>query len=818
MNNLYNNGGFFWWVGVVEDRNDPLFLGRCRVRVVGYHNASKTELPTSDLPWAFPMQPITSAAMTGIGSAPVGPVEGTWVIGFFRDGDDCQEPIMMGTLGGISQDEWLSSLPPDSGFQDPNKKYPKQELRNEPDTNRLARSSKAGTIVDTKKSARVKGIATANGGPTWDQPEIPYAATYPFNHVMASEAGHVIEVDDTPSAERLHLFHRAGTFVEIDASGTMVRRIVGDDFQILERNGHILIKGSANLTVEGACNIYVKNDCNLEVDGKMVAKVHNDMELNVAGAFKLSADSIDIKTPNDLHVEGKNIHLKASADFVASATGDANVRGTQFKAYGTATAVLNSGGPAIVNGLGLKLMPGVAPTASTADGADAPAPTEKRTPVEPELQELGFKLSAEDREVFEFEKLEARENPSPEAQEYASLKQAELDSNERSAMNSIDEIEDIPIVSDCAISLTIVDAAKKDLKMIETGTLSGSGKNYGGIPGQSIELDAGRAGRIDEMMRACGLDNQAEVRRRGEGYYWCAAAVVSWWQQAGIRVLKSARCRDLAAWGKQKGLYSKSPAVGAMVLYGPEGSEYHIGIVVAIDGRKITTIEGNTSGGGFSRNGCGVFLKNPNPSRVSGYVLPPGCKPAVASTPSVNDDMATVLQKLRGSLPDHVFAELPTVIDQFQINTPQRLIHFLAQAKHESLNFTTPVESISESRANTNYANRLGNGAVHTGDGFKYRGRGYMQITGKETYAAFSRFVPEDVVKYPNLVAEKYPLLSAAWFWTKYKVTRFGNLNFYADQGTDVAAITKVSELVNGGQNGLAERISNFNKFWSRLS
>ena len=90
------------YTGVVENRRDPLRLGRCQVRIVGLHTEQKTVLPTNDLPWAFPMQPVTSAAMNGIGHAPVGPVEGTWVIIFFRDLDE-QQPIMMGTIGGIPQ-------------------------------------------------------------------------------------------------------------------------------------------------------------------------------------------------------------------------------------------------------------------------------------------------------------------------------------------------------------------------------------------------------------------------------------------------------------------------------------------------------------------------------------------------------------------------------------------------------------------------------------------------------------------------------------------------------------------------------------------
>ena len=98
MQRIFNKDGFNWWIGVVEDRMDPEKLGRCRVRIFGYHTDSQELLPTKSLPWAIPIQPITSAAISGIGSSPVGPVNGTWVIGFFLDGEDMQQPAMFGTI------------------------------------------------------------------------------------------------------------------------------------------------------------------------------------------------------------------------------------------------------------------------------------------------------------------------------------------------------------------------------------------------------------------------------------------------------------------------------------------------------------------------------------------------------------------------------------------------------------------------------------------------------------------------------------------------------------------------------------------------
>jgi len=115
MEKYTGKDGFVWWVGVVEDRNDPLLLGRCRIRCYGWHSSDKNKVKTNDLPWAHPVQPISSAAISGVGQSPLGPVEGTWVVGFFRDGDEAQHPVFIGTLGGIPQEPNKTNI----GFNDP---------------------------------------------------------------------------------------------------------------------------------------------------------------------------------------------------------------------------------------------------------------------------------------------------------------------------------------------------------------------------------------------------------------------------------------------------------------------------------------------------------------------------------------------------------------------------------------------------------------------------------------------------------------------------------------------------------------------------
>lgn len=111
MQKIFNKDGFNWWIGVVEDRKDPEYLGRCRVRIFGYHTDNKELLATKDLPWAVPIQPITSASLSGIGSSPLGPVEGTWVVGFFLDGEDMQQPAMFGTIATKAATLSFESIP-----------------------------------------------------------------------------------------------------------------------------------------------------------------------------------------------------------------------------------------------------------------------------------------------------------------------------------------------------------------------------------------------------------------------------------------------------------------------------------------------------------------------------------------------------------------------------------------------------------------------------------------------------------------------------------------------------------------------------------
>jgi putative chitinase len=197
------------------------------------------------------------------------------------------------------------------------------------------------------------------------------------------------------------------------------------------------------------------------------------------------------------------------------------------------------------------------------------------------------------------------------------------------------------------------------------------------------------------------------------------------------------------------------------------------------------------------------------------------------------------LQKLKGHIPDQVIAQLPDTIAKFELNTPLRLAHFLAQAGHESGGFKAVNENLNygakglrgifakyfptdakavlyerkpEKIANLVYGSRMGNGAESTGDGYKFRGRGYIQLTGRDNYVAFSKAINEDLTMNPDLVATKYPLLSAAWFFHK------NGLHKLADGGSTDAVVTSITKRVNGGTIGLADRIKHFKEYYSLLA
>ena len=299
-NHFMGMDGFVWFTGVVEDRDDPDQLGRVRVRILGYHTEDKIKIPTADLPWAHVMHPVTDPSMNGMGHTPSFMVEGTWVLGFFRDAEDKQQPIIIGTLPGVP--ELLGN--PNKGFSDPNRRSddPEKDSYNqsvyprsvgESDVNRLARGvDKETTIIGEKDNTRTIGIPAADDT-YWDEPKSTYNASYPKNHVFESEAGHIVEFDDTPKFQRLHEYSSSGTFYEIDAEGNRHARtlgnnkeiVKGDEFKFVQKDMFLTVSGTLNIKCD-KLNIEVSDDYKQEVNGDKNVLIKGTSTTDITGAVK----------------------------------------------------------------------------------------------------------------------------------------------------------------------------------------------------------------------------------------------------------------------------------------------------------------------------------------------------------------------------------------------------------------------------------------------------------------------------------------------------------------------------------------------------
>ena len=401
-NYFQGKDGFIWWHGVVEDRQDPLYLGRCKVRILGWHTEDKAELPTASLPWAQVLMPVTSASQTNVGHSPVGPVEGTWVMGFYRDGELAQEPVIMGTIPGIpenfakqgtgfndprldvpsadrqGQDETGKGIkgvpgetldafpfPPKdiktisggealvTSYTDTERKalsggslYPRET--NKPTTSKYARgsadsSASAATIgIISSKNSNTKelDIVVPSFAPsdafipkgqsvtdtvsglskvgindylksddynllrqvqitkTISQPISAYSAQYPYNHVYESESGHLIEQDDTPGKERLHWYHRSGTFTEFHPAGMRVDRTNAHRYNIVTGNYESIISGEEKKSIT--------TDYTLNLGGRLTLKSGKDISITSETGDVV----IDSNTLNT-YIGGKNIILDA---------------------------------------------------------------------------------------------------------------------------------------------------------------------------------------------------------------------------------------------------------------------------------------------------------------------------------------------------------------------------------------------------------------------------------------------------------------------------------------------------------------------------
>ena len=294
-----------FFIGVVRDNNDKDTLqGMCKVRIFGYHNTqADNKIPDEDLMWARVVCPTTSASLGGIGFSPTGLLNGTHVYGLFVDGDNCQAPLILGTLIGV---------PDERGglWGDPNEEHPR--ILNESDVNRLARNENINKTIVKERNDNLIGstVAFSDDRVVWKEQKSSYDAEYPFNFVYESVGGHVQEFDSTKGNERYHLWHPTGTYTEIDFEGSKHEKIKKDRRLILEGDDYILIEGDGTVTLKGDLKIRVDGDAQIEVRGDVKEKIHGNYELEVKGDYQLKIGGETNHITEGTHtIKGETIQL-----------------------------------------------------------------------------------------------------------------------------------------------------------------------------------------------------------------------------------------------------------------------------------------------------------------------------------------------------------------------------------------------------------------------------------------------------------------------------------------------------------------------------
>jgi hypothetical protein len=269
-------------IGVIENNADPLKIGRCQVRIFGLHTEDRDEYPTADLPWAVMLNPFTNVADQGMTFTPE---NGDYVAVSFFDPEK-QKPLILGTFA-----RYIDETPDfDSGFSDPNGVNPDSSYTDESSIPRLARNENISqTIIQDKKDNRTTGVSCVDE--SWDEPETPYDAEYPNNKVIATK-DHIIELDDTDGAERVHIYHKSGSSIEYHTNGDVVELIKSKRYVIVTSDGNVKIGGDYNVHIDGDQNKEIGGDENKEIGGSSTITITGNAEVIATGTVTIQGASI----------------------------------------------------------------------------------------------------------------------------------------------------------------------------------------------------------------------------------------------------------------------------------------------------------------------------------------------------------------------------------------------------------------------------------------------------------------------------------------------------------------------------------------------
>jgi muramidase (phage lysozyme) len=333
-----------WFIGVVENNVDERLEGRVQVRAFNVHG-TVDQVPSDSLPWAIPISGSYDP------NNPPPPLN-SWVFGFFIDGRDAQQPMILGLIPtqmtetiDPQKNGWGRFPNSEPSYYDRLAFGSRARDFGQPLLSRLARGENIEeTYVLGQEVNRIRNISSTEGNPTWEEPSAAYAAQYPFNRVTETASGHSIEIDDTPGAERIMIWHRSGSFLQIDSRGTKLDKTASDKYDVTKDNHHVYIGGRSIVTIEGDSHVIVKGNKTEEIFGDYRQMIHGNHELSVAGQLNLNSseeiqargakirieanvENVNIKSAKNMNVESaKSIHIKSGISIFQEATNSINIK------------------------------------------------------------------------------------------------------------------------------------------------------------------------------------------------------------------------------------------------------------------------------------------------------------------------------------------------------------------------------------------------------------------------------------------------------------------------------------------------------------
>lgn len=385
---------FCWFFGIVEGRQDPLKLGRVRVRAFGWHDDSLAAIPTEHLPWA---------QCIGGRDTETQYRDGDMIFGLFSDGRSAQKPFVVGlvngnftvpndTSKGFNDLRAMSELQNAPRFvqsaqyntdgsgikiteQSAAPHHPNSLEINTPTITGVAFNKPAGTVIAQRQQNLDTNVNTANGQ-SWSEPKPAYMPVYPYDRVYASESGHVVEIDDTPGHERIAVQHRSGSFTEWMPTGSVVEKVTKTKYTILMADDNIHVMGKVRITVSGDAYIQVVGDCNLEVDNDINAGVAGDANFSIGGDFNVSASGINLQASGDVGIKGQSVITQGDNEVGIQSGSTLNLKGSDVLIGGSTVAV---NGGSLQNNTPWSLGTS-SPSTSNLPDLNLPSPPDKVTP------------------------------------------------------------------------------------------------------------------------------------------------------------------------------------------------------------------------------------------------------------------------------------------------------------------------------------------------------------------------------------------------------------------------------------------------------